>query len=75
MGRGEKKEKSERGSRDEWEAIKIILDEQPSLKRRVLQKIRSIKARQNTDDTEREVSQKQTKEFLRSEQERTRGKK
>lgn len=35
--------KKERGSKDDWEALAIIMDEMPSLKQRVLHKIREIK--------------------------------
>ena len=33
----------ERGANDDWEALKIILDELPSLKQRVLHRLRELK--------------------------------
>lgn len=56
------KKKVERGSKDDWEAIKIILDQHPSLKQRVLHKIRAIKdAAKNKHPTQ--ISIKQQRDF------------
>ena len=35
------------GARDDWEALKIVLDSLPSLKQRVLHKLRELRARKD----------------------------
>lgn len=45
LSSNEKKERKEmdRGAKDDWEAIKIVLDSLPSLKQRVLYHIRAMR--------------------------------
>ena len=42
--------KEERVANDDWEAIKILLDAHPSLKQRVLHKLREMKAKKIDKD-------------------------
>ena len=62
----EKKQKIEneksRGASDDFEAIKIILDSMPSLKKRVFHKLRELK----TKEKDKKVSSKEIRESQRN---------
>ena len=64
----DRKEKDglDRGAKDDWEALKIVLDELPSLKQRVLHKLRELKKRKSDGDIK--VSRKEQKDYLREKQ-------
>lgn len=66
-----KKEKQEvdRGAKDDWEAIKIVLDSLPSLKQRVLHHIRSMR------DVQKGVGPKVSLKQQRDDRLKNRGKK
>lgn len=63
----EKKDRKqlERGASDDWEAIKLILDGLPSLKQRVLHKLRALK---NKEDEQTVFSKKEQKDYKREKQ-------
>lgn len=54
------KKKDDRGAKDDWEALKIVLDQTPSLKQRVLYKIRQMR---NKPDQNSQVTLKQQRDF------------
>ncbi len=65
----EKSDKSaSRGAKDDWEAIKLILDDLPSLKQRVLFRIREL--RKVPIDQRKAYSVKETREIALKEQQR-----
>jgi hypothetical protein len=37
-----KKKEKDRGAKDDWEALKLVLDEHPALKQRVIHKLKSL---------------------------------
>ena len=52
-----------KGAKDDWEALKILLDGMPSLKQRVLHKLRELKARGS--DADIKVSRKARQDYMR----------
>ncbi len=53
----------ERGAKDDWEALKIILDNLPSLKQRVLHKLRELVHKNN--EVDKKISQQAKQSYLR----------
>ena len=51
----------DRGAKDDWEAIKLVLDEHPSLKQRVLYHIRAMQS-QRVEGGDLGISKKQQRE-------------
>lgn len=60
------KEAMDRGAKDDWEALKVVLDELPSLKQRVLHKLRELQKRKT--DADIKVSRREQKDYLREKQ-------
>ncbi|MCB9228477.1 MAG: hypothetical protein H6618_02610 [Deltaproteobacteria bacterium] len=58
-------------ARDDWEALKILLDSMPSLKQRVLHKLRELKNRKENEQIK--VSRKEQMDYMR-EKHRNQGK-
>ena len=63
---GSDKESMDRGAKDDWEALKVVLDELPSLKQRVLHKLRELQKRKT--DADIKVSRREQKDYLREKQ-------
>ena len=62
----------DRGANDDWEALKLLLDDHPSLKQRVIHKMRELMKK--SDDGEAvSFSLKETRELLLKEQARKKG--
>lgn len=61
----EEKNELTKGAKDDWESIKLILEGMPSLKQRVLHKIREFK---NRGKEEKKVSAKEARDYKRNQQ-------
>lgn len=59
---------ADRGAKDDWEAVKLILDENPGLKNRVLFKLRELRKKAASGNVG--YSAKEAKELQRQEQAR-----
>lgn len=59
----QKEHKKERGSKDDWEALKIVLDELPALKQRVLHRMRALIKK--NEEADKKISKKATQAYLR----------
>lgn len=57
-------EENERGTKDDWETLKVILDQSPSLKQRVFYKIRELRNAMNKRKNDGiKISKKDSIEF------------
>ncbi len=54
----------ERGAKDDWEALKIILDGLPSLKQRVLHKLREL-VHKNRSEVDKKISAQAQQNYIR----------
>lgn len=54
-----------RGAKDDWEALKIVLEDLPSLRQRVLHKLRDLKNKKARDNTVK-ISAREQREMNRS---------
>ena len=57
----------ERGAKDDWEALKIVLDQNPALKQRVLHKMRDLRKQSTLRTTGINITKEQVEDAKRQE--------
>ena len=65
-----KSKAKERGTKDDWESLKVVLESLPALKQRVLHKLRAL--RDKDPDAERQKISRQAQADYRREQKKAR---
>lgn len=65
-------EKNTRGATDDWEALQILLNDNPSLKQRVINRMRALRSIAAQRGLGISISHEETKEFREEEKRRRR---